>query len=182
MRSPAAPLLLNGRRLVAVLLLPAALLLAPAVTQSQAQGEVEARLKAQVLVKALRFVEWPASALPAGQPLQLCLSDESALAQELRALDGQSLARNPLQVRAVRNRQFAACHVLLAGEAQLPFPAQPAMLWVSEEPGLLERGLMFSLQVEDGRVVFDVGLDAVRRAGLDISAKLLRLARFVKKG
>jgi hypothetical protein len=146
------------------------------------QADSEARLKAQVLVKALRFVEWPPGSLSDGQPLQLCLAEDSALAQELRGLDGQALGRHALQVRAVRPRQFAACHVVLVGEAQLPLPAQPATLWVTESPGMLERGLMLSLQVEEGRVVFDVGLDATRRAGLDISAKLLRLARFVKKG
>ena len=40
---------------------------------------------------------------------------------------------------------------------------------------------MLNFQVEDGRVVFDVDLDATRRGGLEISAKLLRLARFVRR-
>lgn len=176
MRSRAA-LLLKGWVLPGLLALAAA-----APDCAWAQGEAEARLKAQVLVKALRFVEWPAAVLAPGQPLQLCLAEDTALAQELSALDGQNLGGHLLQVRSVRQRAYTACHVLLAGEAQLPLPAQPGTLWVSESPGLLERGLMFSLQVEDGRVVFDVGLDAARRAGLDVSAKLLRLARFVKKG
>jgi hypothetical protein len=149
---------------------------------AQAQGAAEAQLKAQVLVKALRFVEWPSGALSEGQALQLCLTEDTPLAQELRGLDGQSVGRNPLQVRVVRNRQFEGCRVVLAGEALAPLPTQPATLWVTEASGMLERGGMFSLQVEDGRVVFDVGLDTARRAGLDISAKLLRLARFVKKG
>ena len=157
-------------------------LLPLALAQAQARAASEAQLKAQVLVKALRFVEWPSAALADGQPLQLCLAEDTPLAQELRALDGQSVGRNPLQVRVVRNRQFAGCQVVLAGEALAPLPVQPATLWVSEASGMLERGGMFNLQVEDGRVVFDVGLDAARRAGLDISAKLLRLARFVKKG
>jgi len=39
---------------------------------------------------------------------------------------------------------------------------------------------MINLQVEDGRIVFDVDLDAARRANLTISTKLLRLARFVR--
>jgi hypothetical protein len=46
---------------------------------------------------------------------------------------------------------------------------------------MLQQGAMLNLLVEDGRVVFDVGLDAAHRAGLEISTKLLRLARFVSK-
>ena len=176
MRSAAAPTLSWRPTAIAVAL--SLLWCAPA----QAQGAAEAQLKAQVLVKALRFVEWPSAALADGQPLTLCLTEDTPLAQELRSLDGQNVGRNPLQVRMVRNRQFAGCLVVLVGEALAALPAQSATLWVSEAPGMLERGGMLSLQVEDGRVVFDIGLDAARRAGLDISAKLLRLARFVKKG
>jgi hypothetical protein len=168
---------LNYRRMLTL-----ALLVASAwPVQAQLPGAAESTLKAQVLVKVLRFVEWPAGALSDGQPLHLCLAEDTPLAQELRSQDGQSVGRNPLQVRVVRNRQFAGCQIALVGDAQAPLPIQHALLWVTEAPGMLERGGMLNLQVEDGRVVFDVGLDAVRRAGLDISAKLLRLARFVKK-
>ena len=40
---------------------------------------------------------------------------------------------------------------------------------------------MLNLQVDGGRIVFDIGLGALRRQGLDISAKVLRLARYVKE-
>ena len=38
---------------------------------------------------------------------------------------------------------------------------------------------MLNLQLDQGRVVFDINLATTRAAGLDISARLLRLARFV---
>lgn len=150
--------------------------------QSQPQALAEPQLKAQVLFKVLRFIEWPPRSLAEGQALQLCLLDEGTpLAQELRGLEGRNMDNHVLLVRSVRDRQMGGCHIVLIGEGQGQVVAPPATLLVSESPGMLERGAMLNLQVEDGRVVFDVSLDAARRAGLDISAKLLRLARFVKK-
>ena len=99
----------------------------------------------------------------------------------LQALDGRKMDNHVLLVRSVRDRQLGGCHIALIGDAPGLPVAPAATLLVSESPGMLERGAMLNLQVEDGRVVFDVGLEAARRAGLDISAKLLRLARFVKK-
>lgn len=149
---------------------------------SQPLALAEPQLKAQVLFKVLRFIEWPPRSLAEGQALQLCLLDEGTpLAQELRALEGRNMDNHVLLVRSVRDRQMGGCHIVLIGEAQGQVVAPPATLLVSESPGMLERGAMLNLQVEDGRVVFDVSLEAARRAGLDISAKLLRLARFVKK-
>ena len=73
---------------------------------------------------------------------------------------------------------------MLLGPATDTGPLQQpgrALLLVSDAPAMLGRGVMLNLQVEDGRVVFDVGLAASHRAGLEISTKLLRLARFVQR-
>ena len=45
---------------------------------------------------------------------------------------------------------------------------------------LTERGAMLNLMLDQGRLAFDIDLPAARRAGLDVSARLLRLARFVR--
>jgi YfiR/HmsC-like len=140
-----------------------------------------AELKAQVLVKVLLFVEWPAGALTQGQALHICLTEDGALAQQLLKVDGQQIQERTLSVRLMPRgvRQFAGCHVILLGAAGGTAP--PGSLLVSEEAAALERGAMLSLLVEDGRVVFDVELESARRAGIGFSARLLRLARFVRK-
>lgn len=152
-----------------------------ASAQAQPQAAAAPQLKAQVIFRVLRFVDWPPANLAEGQALQLCLFEESPLAQELQALDGRSISGRVLQVRQMRGRQLGGCHVALVGAGQDWSGTAASTLLVSEGPGMLERGVMLSVQVEDGRVVFDVELDAARRAGLEISAKLLRLARYVRK-
>ena len=61
-----------------------------------------------------------------------------------------------------------------------PALAELPVLVVSDAAAMLEQGAMINLRLEDGRIVFDVDLDAARRAGLAVSTKLLRLARYVR--
>ncbi|WP_374659852.1 YfiR family protein [Inhella sp.] len=162
-------------------LAPVALLMAWACAQAWAQQPAEV-LKAQVLVKVLRFVEWPAGALPPGQPMQVCLAVDSPLAQELGRSAGLDVQGRMLRTRQVPQgvRLPEGCHVGLVGSSAPPDVA-PGVLVVSEEVGALDRGAMLALLVEDGRVAFDVELEAARRGGVGFSARLLRLARFVRK-
>jgi len=159
----------------------AGLLAALLLQQGQAAWAQQspAELKAQVLVKVLRFVEWPAAQLAEGQALQLCLLDDGELAQRLLPLDGQAVGARPLRVRSQRTRALGGCHVALLGAAAPG--AGAGILLVGEEGLQPDRGLMLSLLIEDGRVVFDIDLDAARRAGIEFSARLLRLARYVRR-
>jgi ribosome-associated protein YbcJ (S4-like RNA binding protein) len=51
------------------------------------------------------------------------------------------------------------------------------VLTIGNGPGLIEIGGMFELIVQDRNVQFNTNLDAVRRANLQGSAKLLQLSR-----
>ena len=158
----------------------AAGLLPPAAAQS-ASPEL---LKAEVLYRVLMFVNWPPEREVPGRPLQLCTTGEGRVEGALQGLAGRTIRQLAVDVRRVsRVDQLADCHLLY-----LPAP-QPAwraalnelpVLVVSDAAAMLDQGAMINLQVEDGRIVFDVELDAVRRASLAISTKLLRLARFVR--
>lgn len=144
----------------------------------------EVTLKAEIVFRAMLFIEWPDSSLRAGQPLALCVLDESALASSVLALAGRIVNGHPLEARRVaRSEHLASCHAALVGAAfdvAAALAGRPVLI-VSEAPAMLGRGVMLNLQIEDGRVVFDVGLDTAHRAGLEISTKLLRLARYVRK-
>lgn len=146
-----------------------------------AQAVPPTDVKAEVLLRVLLFVQWPQDRAGTGAwPLELCVLEDDAL--------GASLLRQPLRQlgpRQVRVRRAAAerldgCHVAYVGE-QLPRPppGQPVLL-VSDRFGMVERGVMVNLHAEGGKPGFDIGLGAARHAGLEVSAKLLRLARYVK--
>jgi hypothetical protein len=185
---PLPPLRLSTLALLLLLLL----VVAVARAQPQPQPLPEAELKAQILWRALQFVEWPAELAPA-QPLQLCLLAPGPLAEVLREWPPRELNGHRVELRRVPGVGGGAggaapsaaaavgCHIAYVGaDAQLPVPLPRALLWVGDSHGLTGRGVTLNLQPQQGRIVFDVDLQAARRAGLDINARLLRLARFVR--
>ena len=205
---------------LAVLLLRLLLLLLLAATAARAQPLPEVELKAQILWRALQFVEWPGE-VAAAQSLQLCLLAPGPLAEALsewqhRELNGRRVElrrvvaaastgtgtgaaaatgtaagagsgaganAGPKAAAVLPAAAVAGCHVAYVGpDVVPPVPAPRALLWVGDSHGLTERGVTLNLQPLQGRIVFDVDLQAARRAGLEINARLLRLARFVYMG
>ena len=144
----------------------------------------EPELKAQIVFRTLLFVQWPARVAVDG-PLRFCVFDDSPFAQALRDFDGRRINDRVFQWRRVTPDQAGTCQAAYAGSPQglqaLGRGDAHGIFWVGDELGLLERGVMLNLQIEAGRIVFDIGLAALRREGLDISAKVLRLARYVKE-
>lgn len=163
----------------------AALLLALPV-QAQRQAP-EPELKAAILVNLLLFVDWRR---PGAQPqdrLNACYLEPGAVARALVQFDGKVLKGKPLRVLRVSQAQLGGCHLLYLSpveSASLPdlVPAvySKGVLLAGDTPGYLQRGVMLNLEIEGGRVVFDVNLQAVRQAGLAVSSKVLRLARAVQ--
>lgn len=146
----------------------------------------EPELKAAILVNMLLFVDWPAPPGRSPDRLTVCHLAAGPVATALEQLGGKLLKGQPLQVMRADAATLGECHVLYLSPTDatgLPALASslPAsgILLVGDSPGYLQRGVMLNLEIEGGRVVFDVDLRSVRRAGLTISSKVLRLARHV---
>lgn len=162
------------------LLLP--LGLAAACACAHAAPTVE-ELKAQVLARVLLFVRWSGDEAAAPRELALCVTGRSPLDRALAALDDQPVNEHRLRVRRVALEQLGECRIAYLGEADLralPALAGKPVLTVTDTQGQLERGAMLALQLDGTRVGFDIGLSAARAAGIEFSAKLLRLARYVR--
>jgi hypothetical protein len=155
------------------------------LTPAQARGaEVsEPELKAAFIYNFAKFTEWPESE----EELRLCLLDAAHLITAGEALDGKSLGTQRLKVRKLNSMQEVAhCQILFVGEGRrddLPRILKQLQnvptLTVTDAEGLVELGVMIGMSRDDDRILFEVNVAAARRAGLQISAKLLSLARRV---
>lgn len=146
----------------------------------------EPELKAAILVNMLLFVDWPTPAGRSPDRLTVCYLAASPVATALAQLGGKLLKGQRLQVVRADAATLGDCQVLYLSPTDttgVPRTASslPAsgMLLVGDSPGYLQRGAMFNLEIEGGRVVFDIDLRSVRQAGLTVSSKVLRLARHV---
>ena len=180
--APARPVYRAGRRIAAGLALGLALVLpARAVDMGQ--------LKAAVVYNLLLFAEWPSEALPAEQPaLHLCVEAASLPAEALLALAGKPVGARRLEVRKVpaTAEGLRACN---AWYREGPAPAPSGALGRSIQRNSVlticsgelreDGGAAIYLFESNGRLYFDVDNAAVRQLGLQLSSKMLRLARRV---
>lgn len=164
---------------LAVLLLTAPLALA----QRQAP---EPELKAAILANMLLFVDWPTQGGQAADRLTLCYLDSSPVSVALGQFNGRVFKGKPVQVVGVDVATMGKCHALYVSpfdSASLlrlaPHSLANGILLVGDSSGYLQQGVMLNLEIDGGRVVFDVDLRLVRKAGLVVSSKALRLARQV---
>ena len=168
-------------------------LAASAIALAQERAPLERAVKAAYVYKFLAYVDWPASAFYAPDaPLVIGVLGADGIAEELRqAVAGRAVGERAVQVKRLRDGEAVGdLHVLFVGRgetAKLPALAkslhgQPTLI-VSEAAGALGAGSMINLVVaSDGRVRFEVALDAAERGGLRLSSRMLALAQNVRPG
>jgi hypothetical protein len=147
-----------------------------------------AELEAAIVYNILLFVDWPAEVAPSpGGGLVLCIDPASPLSGPLKSLAGRRVRSYRLELRELRGQESArACHALFVdaaarwpGAEQRRLLRGTPVLVIGDEPPAAEDGVAVRLAENDGRVAFDVDLAAARQSGLQISSRLLRLARKV---
>ena len=165
---------------------------------TQARAVDEGELKAAIVFNILLFVDWPAQALPEpGGVLALCVGPGSALKSALKALHGRPIRAFQLAVRdlppAATVAESAAtaapeCHAVFVDAADRAHMAASVRaqraggaLMVSDDVDAPRDATAIVLQRMGNRIAFDVNLQPVRQAGLQLSSKLLRLARVVRE-
>jgi hypothetical protein len=150
-----------------------------------AQDVTEPALKAAFIYNFARFTTWPADA-PAGDSFVICVLNDAAVAEALqRAVAGRSLAERPVVVNAVAAAApKRACRVLyIAGlpVAQVTTVVSELhdapVLTISNLDGFASAGGMTQFFFEHGQLRFRIHLESAKRAGLQISSRLLIMAR-----
>lgn len=166
-------------------------LLCPA-SSAWAAGPSEAQVKAAYLINFAKLTNWPDGTFDSGQrEFQACLLTQrgEGIGPALARLAGRNIQGRALQVKqGARLNELQYCQLLVletGEERQLPAVLETLgnspTLTVGDFEDFVRRGGMIELGVQDKRIVFDVNLDASTRAGLNLSAQLLKLARVIRK-
>lgn len=176
-------------RLGATMLLATTLLLSAGARAETTQREE--RIKAALVFKLVKFIEWPATALYGNMSLQLCAYGNSGVADALGATDGKPARDRTARFRKIDSlsaNDVKGCHVLFiaSGTKELTNGVPPALrtrggglLTVSDQPEFARRGGMIGLSHGENKVTFEINLRAAREGGLEPGASLLELATVV---
>lgn len=171
---------------------PAALAAAILATPFAAGGQSPQRatdvvLKAAFLYNFTRFAEWPA--LGTGQAIVVCIVGDDAMAAAFdKTAAGKSIGGHAVETtKPVDAASWTACHVLFIADSEarrsvneLLLIRTAPVLTVSDRPGFARTSGLVELYLEGGRMRFSVNVDALERSGLQLSSRVLGLARVIR--
>jgi hypothetical protein len=183
---------------VALMLLP--IVSAAAATSAHAQdtdASSEYLIKAGFIYNFANLVQWPSTSFSqADSPIVIAVLGEERFGTTLdRVLQGKKIDGHPFVVKYLRSSSELVKSVGKPKECQILYVSSSAMthlseaiqvvrglpvLTIGETPGFAKNGGMINFVLEDNRVRFEVNVKAAKDADLNISSRLLALARIVQ--
>ena len=162
----------------------------PLLGQSGAVSEYQ--VKASFLYNFAKFVEWPPSAFPdANTPIAICIFGDDPFGTTLDDLiRGKTIDSRTLAIRRIHKPEDSkGCQVLFVSLSEdkrlseiFASLKDSSVLTIGDTDEFADRGGAIQFLLEDAKVHFSINVDAIQRAHLTVSAKLLALAKIVHDG
>ena len=184
------------RRLRAVVALLPILLAGVTLNAQNTSGSSEYLIKAGFIYNFANLVQWPSTSFAQpDSPIVIVILGEDHFGATLdHALEGKKVNARPFVIkraRSVSELQRALgpqkeCQILYVSSSEMSrlgeaiqllkgFP----VLTIGETPGFAKNGGIINLILEDNKVRFEVNVQAAKDADLNISSRLLALARII---
>jgi len=165
-------------------------LLAPTPATPQSDAALEANVKAVFLYNFAKYVTWPAVAMRERSPgeIRICVTQDNAFFGVLRtAVQGENVEGKPLLAVALDGLDEARhCQILYVGDARTAdarawFNAVRSSQVLTVADGAVDDEPVIAFVRDQRRIRFDINRAAAGRHSLNVSSKLLRLARQVRE-
>lgn len=167
------------------LLLLVTILVTQAPVVAIAENISEYTIKAGFIYNFAKFTQWPDKS---GE-LKVCIFGKDPFGSNIDKINGKkSNGRTIRVVRTKRIEDVRSCHIVFLNiipperylfERALKKIDGSHVLTVSDAANVTDFGVMIGLSINDDKVSFDVNHTMALASNLEISAKLLRLAREV---
>ena len=159
---------------------------------AQTSTPVEYQVKAAFLFNFAKFVEWPPGAfLSETTPITLCVFGQDPFGGVLEEIArGEAIQNREVLIRQTNELpSLNACQLIFVGNKEhkrlselLNTVRGVSTLVVGETEGDAEAGAVIQFFSEGGQLRFAVNVDAMQRAKVSFSSKLLALAKIVHDG
>lgn len=151
-----------------------------------AQTLEEQTVLAALALNIVRFTTWPSEGA-AKSTIDFCVVGDNVVQQSFASIDHKAVGNKTLTiVYLTRMRNFEECQVLYVSELKQSVLQQVfveiknrPLLTIGEGYGFVELGGMVGLENTDGKMTIHVNLPIVRESKLNISARLLKLAKII---
>jgi hypothetical protein len=187
------------RRLRAALAILPILLAGAWLNAQNAPGSSEYLIKAGFIYNFANLVQWPSTSFAQpDSPIVIVILGEDHFGTTLdRALEGKKVNARPFVIKRARSvselqRTLGPqkeCQILYVSTSEMPHLGEAIqvlrgapVLTIGETPGFARSGGIINLILEDNKVRFEVNVQAAKDADLNISSRLLALARIIPEG
>lgn len=155
------------------------------------EKDTEYRVKSAFIYNFIRYTTWPKRVFEKrDSPIVVLVIGESAIRKHLgAALEDKVVDGRKIELRYERTmpRRIDA-HVVFEGELSekdqkklLEACHKQPVLLSGERPGFAKLGAQCNFYLDEGKVRFEINVDAVADSELVISSQLLKLARLIRK-
>jgi hypothetical protein len=158
-------------------------------TRAQASPSVEYQVKAAFLLNFAKFIEWPPNVFQGEKsPITVCIFRYDPFGSALDdIIRGKNINNRELLARRINELpDLKACQLLFVSNTEDKHLSEilnslkgASALVVGESEDFAERGGGVQFFLENNKLRFAVNVDAVQRAHLAVSSKVLALARIV---
>ena len=184
------------RRLRAVVAILPILLAGATLNAQNTSGSSEYLIKAGFIYNFANLVQWPSTSFAQpDSPIVIVILGEDHFGTTLdHALEGKKVNARPFVIkraRSVSELQRALgpqkeCQILYVSSSEMSHLSEAIqmlkgvpVLTIGETPGFAKNGGIINLILEDNKVRFEVNVQAAKEADLNISSRLLALARII---
>lgn len=144
----------------------------------------EYTMKATYLYNFALYTEWPETV---GDTLNLCVLGGELFGDALNLIQGKHIYQRKLNAYRVSSyKETRGCQIVFISEQQSQYAqsvvgllGDAPVLTVTEGGGVARSPMMVDMQIENQKIIFNINASAARRVNLNLSSKLLRLARNV---
>jgi YfiR/HmsC-like len=158
-------------------------------TRAQASPTVEYQVKAAFLLNFAKFIEWPPDVFKNDTaPITFCVFGHDPFGSALDdILLGKTINKREILARRIKELpDLKACQLVFVSDTEDKQMSEiinslkgSSALTVGESKDFAERGGEIQFYMEENKVRFSANVDAVQRARLIVSSRLLALARIV---
>lgn len=151
-----------------------------------AQTLEEQTVLAALALNIVRFTTWPPDSQIGGF-IDFCVVGDNVIQQSFAGIDRKPVGNKTLQViNLSRLRNFEQCHVLYVSDLKQNVLLQVfveiknrPILTIGESYDFAAKGGMVGLENVNGKITLHVNLPVMRESNLNISARLLKLAKII---
>ena len=187
------------RRLRAALAILPILLAGAWLNAQNTPGSSEYLIKAGFIYNFANLVQWPSTSFAQpDSPIVIVILGEDHFGTTLdHALEGKKVNARSFVIKRARSvselqRTLGPqkeCQILYVSSSEMPHLGEAIqvlkgapVLTIGETPGFAKSGGIINLVLEDNKVRFEVNVQAAKDADLNISSRLLALARIIPEG